>query len=242
MLQKTVIQKYDEFFPIKIRKFSTDDEPWVTERIKQLDRSRKREFYKNHRSKKWQNLNEDFLSKCCEEKEKYFENIVADLKTSNPSKWYSKLKRMSGQGRDNYSESEINLAELDGIYDKLQAEIIADHYAQISNQYEPIKSEDFKEYLDLSKISPVIIEPSKIVKIISKMNHKAATLDGDLPIKIIKEFKEELSLPLSHLINSCMSTGTYPNLWKVETVTPVPKIFPPEQLKDLRKISGLINF
>ena len=240
MLQKTVVQKYDEYFPMKIRKFSTDDEPWVTERIKQLDRSRKREFYKNHQSKKWQNLNDEFLDKCCEEKEKYFENIVADLKTSNPSKWYSKLKRMSGQGRE--SESEINVAELDGIYDKLQAEIIADHYAQISNQYEPIKSEDFQEYLDQKQISPVIIEPEKIVKIISKMNHKAATLDGDLPIKLIKEFKEELSLPLSHLINSCMSTGIYPNLWKVETVTPVPKVFPPEQLKDLRKISGLLNF
>ena len=31
-------------------------------------------------------------------------------------------------------------------------------------------------------------------------------------------------------------------MWKVEFVTPVPKIFPPEKLKDLRKISGLLNF
>ena len=29
---------------------------------------------------------------------------------------------------------------------------------------------------------------------------------------------------------------------EIENVTPVPKIFPPERLKDLRKISGLINF
>ena len=36
--------------------------------------------------------------------------------------------------------------------------------------------------------------------------------------------------------------GLYPNLWKVEYVTPVPKIYPPEKLKDLRKISGLLNF
>ena len=31
-------------------------------------------------------------------------------------------------------------------------------------------------------------------------------------------------------------------MWKLEHVTPVPKVFPPEQLKDLRKISGLLNF
>ena len=39
-----------------------------------------------------------------------------------------------------------------------------------------------------------------------------------------------------------MATGIYPNLWKIENVTPVPKVFPPEKLKDLRKISGLLNF
>ena len=39
-----------------------------------------------------------------------------------------------------------------------------------------------------------------------------------------------------------MKSGVYPNLYKLENVTPVPKIFPPENLKDLRKISGLFNF
>ena len=57
---------------------------------------------------------------------------------------------MSGQ---NKTEDTINVAELDGVYDKLQAEMIADHYAQISNQYEPLKNEHFQEYLEVSKIS-----------------------------------------------------------------------------------------
>ena len=96
--------------------------------------------------------------------------------------------------------------------------------------------------MDFSSITPVIVEPEKIEKIINKMNHKAATVEGDLPIRLIKQFKEDVSLPLSHLINSCMATGIYPNLWKIENVTPVPKVFPPEKLKDLRKISGLLNF
>ena len=74
------------------------------------------------------------------------------------------------------------------------------------------------------------------------MNKKAATVEGDVPIKLISEFSVELAFPLSHIINSCLEAGIYPQLWKLEHVTPVPKIFPPEQLKDLRKISGLINF
>ena len=242
LFQETLLMKYKECFPIKIRKFSSDDQPWVTERIKQLDRLQKREFSKNHKSRKWISLNEAYLQKCEIEKKKYYENIVMDLKTSNPSKWYSKLKRMSGQDKDKLNDNEINVAELDGIYDKLQGEIIADHYAQISNSYEPIKPEDFSKYMDLSSFTPVIVEPEKIKKIIRKMNHKAATVEGDLPVKIIKEFEDELAQPLSHLINNCLAAGIYPNLWKIENVTPVPKTFPPEKLKDLRKISGLLNF
>ena len=179
------------------------------------------------------------FKKCEVEKQKYAENIVSDLKTSNPSKWYSKLKRMSGQ---NKSDDVINVTELDGIYDKLQAEVIADHYAEISNQFEPIKNEDFEEYLDLTKFSPITLDPEKIIKIVKKMNQKAATLEGDLPVRIINEFSEELSVPLSHLVSSCLTGGIYPDLWKIEFVTPVPKIYPPKKLTDLWKISGLLNF
>ena len=149
---------------------------------------------------------------------------------------------MSGQDQNQLNQNNINVTELYGIYDKLQGEIIADHYAQISNQYEPIRREDFQEYLDLSSFTPVTVSPEKVSKIISKMNHKAATIEGDLPVKLIKEFSDELSLPLSHLISTSLSEGIYPNLWKIENITPVPKIYPPEKLKDLRKISHLVNF
>ena len=91
--------------------------------------------YKNQSSENLKRLNDQYLKKCSEEKQKYAERIVSDLKTSNPSKWYSKLKRMSGQDKN---DDTINVTELDGIYDKLQAEVIADHYAEVSNQFEAI--------------------------------------------------------------------------------------------------------
>jgi hypothetical protein len=45
---------------------------------------------------------------------------------------------------------------------KLQAASIADHYAQVSNEYEPIKTSDFEEYSDLSKLSPITVDPEKL--------------------------------------------------------------------------------
>ena len=73
----------------------------------------------------------EFKKQCEKEKVKYFENIVKDLKDSNPGQWYSKLKRMSGQ--DSNSQADIMIEELMDLDDKNQAEIIADHYASISN-------------------------------------------------------------------------------------------------------------
>ena len=73
------------------------------------------------------------------------------------------------------------------------------------------------------------------------MNKKASTVPGDLPMKLIQRFADELTLPLCHIINSCLQGGVYPEIWKCEIVTPVPKVHPPEKLENLRKIAGLMN-
>ena len=36
--------------------------------------------------------------------------------------------------------------------------------------------------------------------------------------------------------------GQFPNIWKIEAVSPVPKVYPTMTLNDLRKIAGLKNF
>jgi hypothetical protein len=78
--------------------------------------------------------------------------------------------------------------------------------------------------LDGSNPAPNI-EPLKVYNIIQKMNKKAATVPNDIPMKLIDEFSVELAFPLSHIITFCLKNGVYPNIWKIESVTPVPKIF-----------------
>ena len=91
------MDSFHKCFPLKTMKICDEDELWVTKSIKRLDRLRKREFDKHKQSVKWTRLNKQFEEKCAEEKKKYYLNIVSDLKESNISQWYSKVKRMSGQ-------------------------------------------------------------------------------------------------------------------------------------------------
>ena len=241
VFQKLLVEKFHELFPLKSFKVCSEDQPWITRTLKQLDRKRKREFSKNQKSPKWKHLNKLFEDKCKTEKENYYSNIVRDLKTSNPGQWYSKIKRMSGQ--EVYQADLDTVEELSGLDDDQQVEAIADHYAAISNLYEPVKEEDFKDYLEKNRSQkPPNITPYKVLKTIKKMNKNSSTVPGDLPMRIISLFSDDLALPLSHLIGCSIQNGQYPALWKNEVVTPVPKVFPPEKLEQLRKISGLLNF
>ena len=68
-----------------------------------------------------------------------------------------------------------------------------------------------------------------------------STVKNDIPAKVLREFACELSAPLAYIINTMVRLGEYPNIWKIETVTPVLKTYPPETMDDLRKIAGLKN-
>ena len=238
MFQTTLLEKYQECFPVKIVKISCEDKPWFSLKLKILDKRRKKEFAKNYKSDLWTKLNDEFLQKCSKAKESYYNNMVSDLKESNPGKWHSKLKRMSG--KESGRQQNILVDELSGYSDQEQANMIAEHYASISNQYDAITADDFPEYQD-KEFCPPSIEPWKVNKIIQSLNKKAATILGDIPMKIISEFSVELSTPLAHIYNDCLLNSIYPDIYKNESVTPVPKVFPPAKITELRKISGLLN-
>ena len=62
-----------------------------------------------------------------------------------------------------------------------------------------------------------------------------------MPAKIFKTFAAYLAEPLTDIINCSIRTGQYPDIWKCETVTPIPKTHPTLKVTDLRNISGLLN-
>ena len=88
-------------------------------------------------------------------------------------------------GNDPNNQGSIMVDELIGLSDHDQAEVIADHYCKISNQYDPIDEEDFIDYIENLDSSPPMIEPRKVDSIIKTMNKKAATVEGDIPMKLI---------------------------------------------------------
>ena len=66
-------------------------------------------------------------------------------------------------------------------------------------------------------------------------------MPGDFPPKLIKHFAY-LAEPLTSIYNASIKRGEYPSIYKFEVCTPVPKVNSPENVTQLRNISGLLNF
>ena len=86
-----------------------------------------------------------------------------------------------------------------------------------------------------------VISVANVEKHLMAISTCKATTRNDIPAVIFKRFAKQLSVPICDLINSCIKEGVWPDIFKKEIVTPVPKVFPPLKIEDLRNISGLIT-
>jgi len=83
----------NDIFPEKLRKISSDDQPWMTFKLKQLDRRKKRIFHKKRKSEKFKMLDKFFKNEVKLAKQNFYKKNIADLKTKKPGQWYSSLKK-----------------------------------------------------------------------------------------------------------------------------------------------------
>ena len=239
IFHNSLLEKVDEFLPEKTRKISNDDQPFCTEEMKRLKRLKSREYKKNRKSLKWRDLNVKYQKEVSKAKRNYYRNIIRDLKESKVAQWYSKLKRLCSY--DQMKSEPIIVESIKHLTDKEQAEIIADKFAKVSQEYEPLKSEDI-HVPEFEQSTIPSFTHQQVKKHLEKIKTNKAVPPGDIPPKLIKTFAAEMSKPLSHIINSSIKMGKWSKLYKLESVTPVPKVFPPKTVEDLRNISGLKTF
>ena len=118
--------------------------------------------------------------------------------------------------------------------------MIADKFAQVSQEYEKLETEDIKiPYFSENEI-PQFSE-DEVKTILSQLDANKSIVNGDFPAKFLKTFAGFLAVPMRDLINSSIKQGRWPDICKLEIVTPVPKEQPVKNLDMLRNISGLIN-
>ena len=85
-------------------------------------------------------MNQQFIDEVKIAKSSFYKKSVANLKQTNPSKWYSALKRLSSYDQRLHEIPRVE--EINDFSDDEQAELIADKFSKIPNEYEPLKTSD----------------------------------------------------------------------------------------------------
>ena len=128
---------------------------------------------------------------------------------------------------DQHLSDEVVVEEIKDVTPKEQAELIANKFAEVSQEYDRIKSED----IDIPEFSeeeiPKVAE-SEIVAALADMDANKSNVKKDIPAKVLKHFAKQLGKPVTDLINTAIRQGCWPDIYKIEMVTPIPKCFHPK--------------
>lgn len=89
-------------------------------------------------------------------------------------------------------------------------------------------------YVTIHNISTKEVEEG-----ISRLKPLSSLGPDNVPAFILKGLKEQLSVPLQHLFNLALATGTYPADWKVSRVRPIPKTSGATDVENYRPIAIL---
>ena len=223
----------DKHFPEKTTKMSSLDRNWFSPQLKQLNRAMKREFYSHRKSKKYKKLKSKFKKLKKSTIRSFYSGFVTDLKSINPGKWYKMAKKIGAV--DQMTGGDTQVESLSNYNNSECAQKIAQHFAAISNEYEPVDISQLPCYLPA--LPPPQLEEYEVYERINRIKKTKSTLPIDIPDKLRQECSPHLAAPLTTIMNNCLTQSVYPTLWKQEWVTPAPKITNPQTISDLRKIS-----
>ena len=128
------------------------------------------------------------------------------MKTKKPGQWYSSLKRLTSY--DQLKNDQPTVDEINHLSDKQQSEIIAEKFATIQNEYEPLKSEDISVPPFEQKDIPQF-HPAQVWYLLTKIKTNKAIVSGDFPAKLTKHFAAYLAEPLTDILNTSVRRGEY---------------------------------
>ena len=174
----------------------------------------------------------------CLQKKIFTKKHISELMSRNTSKWYSSLKKITSHYQ--HTNEKIIVQDINHLSDKDQADKLGEHFLTIPNQYDQLEKKDIEIYPIAENKIPQL-KKVQVWDLLNQVKTNKSTVQGDLPAKIYKELAAFISEPLTHVYNESLKKGEYPQIYKFEVTTPVPKKYPVESMEQMRNISGLLT-
>ena len=109
------------------------------------------------------------------------------------------------------------------------AETVADFFTNIVKDFTPLKVEDFPEHTSVSKNEPVLqVTEEQVEKRLRVCKKPRGLLSGDIFPDLLVKYATQLSAVVTNVLNAAYAQESWPPIWKVESVSTIPKTSHPE--------------
>ena len=249
----TIYTLYYSSFPKTSKQISTKrlKKPWITQGIiKSIHH--KFNLYKSYKlgiiefdnCKHYRNYLRHFIKIT---KESYYLQKFSDFRLSTRKIWetINELSNSNSKCRSTTKSVTFNNHILDTPHEISEA--FNDHFTNIAPTLaHKLPPTDTSPNSFLSGNYPhsmvvPFVTPDDTLKVINALKNKKVHFD-EIPVHIIKENRDLLSIPLTILFNQSINTGTFPEKFKLAKVIPIHKTGSKTDLCNYRPISILSNF
>ena len=166
----------------------------------------------------------------------------------NRTKTWDVLRTLSPSKSISPAPNSVNVDGINISDPSLIAEKFNTHFANVgkllASRLTSNDENSFLTYLKSPCPSSVYLyptSPQEILTLRNNLNLRKASGYDDISPFILITAAHIIALPLSILLNHCMSFGVFPNQLKKAKVVPVYKSGPPEELRNYRPISLLLT-
>ena len=229
-MHNTVEEYKDICFPYKTSKVREDQDPWITDYLRGLSNKKKQEYARNGKSNRWFELQSTSETRIADAKKAYYDREVEKMVGGKRSIAYTALNNLKCPDRPKpWSVKEIDKSKSTAE----TLEMVADYFSGVCNENAPIQESDRIMTYD----RPVyLLTPEMVKKRIAESKKPSSTVPGDIPQKIIMRIIDTITLPITDIFNSVPEWG-WPEQWKKEYQTVIPKKPNPTSLSECRNLS-----
>ena len=222
-----------ECYQRKTRKKKSSEPYWMTDWLRK-DIAARRKVFKTDKKRtvRWKLLKRRISRQVKKRKKKHNDFVIGKFeRETNPGKFFHHLQCLMGnEVKERWSPTQMypNDSEAE------VAEKLASFFNDISSQYQP---------LDQTKILPTferqlpLISEGDVKKRMKESKKLTSRVPGDIPSTLYGLYPNELAQPIAHVFNMITRTCQWPDAWKVEYVTVIPKGPDPQEPSECRNIA-----
>ena len=207
------------------------DPPWVNNKIRKLSKRRRKIYDREGWSARWKSLKKQCRDLYNKRAASYMEEQKKVLTAPDASRaFFKNVKAYKSKEKP----PQFDLHEL--YPDRSDPEIadeLASYFNAISSEFDGLTPDRIPE-VPLGHLP--FLSHADVAARLTKFRKPKSMVKGDIFPKLVNEVAPALSIPLAHIFNAITISHSWPALWKIKYVTPIPKKNVPESANDLRNI------